>query len=236
MNAASSAKPTAISRRRAMQWVMAAVAASALPAAVPSVSFGQPKPTAPQEEAAKQPGPPGARGYGTDPNLVNIYLPGDLWPLTLTDAQKKTAKAVADVILPKDQYGPAASEVGVIEMVDEWVSAPYPEQEADRPMILEGLAWIDAESTRRFTKPFADLDDAQKHAICDDICYHAGAKPEFKKGSSFFSRFRKLCASAYYATPEGWTAIGYVGNVPLAAFDGPPKEVLERLGVTQTVK
>ena len=63
----------------------------------------------------------------------------------------------------------------------------------------------------------------------------AAAKPEFRKAAEFFNRFRSLCAAAYYATPPGWEAIGYVGNVALAKFDGPPPEVLERLGVTQTV-
>ena len=58
---------------------------------------------------------------------------------------------------------------------------------------------------------------------------------EFRKPAQFFSRFRTVCASAYYATPEGWKAIGYIGNVALPSFDGPPPEVLEKLGITQTV-
>ena len=41
--------------------------------------------------------------------------------------------------------------------------------------------------------------------------------------------------AAAYATPAGWEAIGYVGNVALPKFDGPPAEVLAKLGVTQTV-
>ena len=52
----------------------------------------------------------------------------------------------------------------------------------------------------------------------------------------FFARFRGLAAGAYFATPPGWKAIGYVGNIPLASFAGPPPEVLARLGVEQTVK
>ena len=54
--------------------------------------------------------------------------------------------------------------------------------------------------------------------------------------ASFFSRFRSLAAGAYYGTPEGWKAIGYIGNIPLPSFDGPPPEVLAKLGVEQTVK
>ena len=61
-------------------------------------------------------------------------------------------------------------------------------------------------------------------------------KPEFKKGAAFFSKFRSLAASAYYGTDAGWKAIGYVGNISLATFDGPPPEVLAQLGVEQTVK
>ena len=225
-------------RREAMQWVMGAVAASALPAAALAQQAAPPKPPGrnlPQEEAAKQPDPGAAAGYGTDPNLLKVYKPGDLWPLTFTAAQKQTAGVLADVILPKDDLGPAASDVGVVEMVDEWISAPYPQQQLDRPIVLDGLAWIDAESNKRFGKPFAQASAQQQRAICDDVCYAAAAKREFRSGAKFFSRFRSLAASAYYATPPGWEAIGYVGNVALQTFDGPPPEVLERLGVTQTV-
>jgi hypothetical protein len=102
-------------------------------------------------------------------------------------------------------------------------------------VFLEGLAWLEAESNKRFRKPFTELTTAQHRAICDDLCYAKTAGPEFKTAAEFFSTFRSICAGAYYATPAGWKAIGYEGNVPLTKFDGPPKEVLDRLGVTQTV-
>jgi hypothetical protein len=121
--------------------------------------------------------------------------------------------------------------------VDEWVSAPYPEQQNDRPVVLQGLDWLDAESRKRFgDKGFDALSDEQKRAICDDIHFTQAAKPEFRKAAEFFNRFRSICAGAYYATPAGWKAIGYVGNEAHPSFDGPPPEVLQRLGVTQTVK
>jgi hypothetical protein len=232
-----------MSRRQAVQWVMAAVAASAMPRKGFSAA-ADPEPegksVAKQEAAGKQPTPSTQGlegvGYGLDPNLKKNSPPGEFWPLTFNEAQKKTATALADTIIPEDKLGPAASDVGVVEMVDEWISAPYPVQKLDRPIVLEGLSWLEAESTRRFSKSFAELADEQKAAICDDICFTATAKPEFKMPAVFFSTFRALCAAAYYATPEGWKAIGYVGNVQLPRFDGPPKAVLDRLGVTQTVR
>jgi hypothetical protein len=229
-----------VSRRAAMQWVMGAVAASALPNKLRGQTTGAPpmrqsskeegRAIVSQELAAKQPDPTGA-GYGTDPKLVKDYKPGDVWPLTFNEPQKKTAAALADTIIPKDDLGPAASEVGVVEMIDEWVSAPYPQQKSDRPVILDGLSLLENESLDRFNQRFESLSAGRRSAICDDICFVEKAKPEHKKLAQFFDKFRDLAASAYYATPPGWQAIGYVGNTPLVEFTGPPPEVLERLGL-----
>lgn len=180
--------------------------------------------------------PPGVTGYGTDAKLNAFYKPGDFWPLTMTPAERETTTALADLILPADDLGPAASELRVPDFIDEWVSAPYPDQRRDRGLILPGLDWLEAESGRRFSAKFPALAPAQQRALCDDICQVATAKPEFALVAGFFSRFRSLAAGAYYATPAGWKALGYVGNVPLATFDGPPPEVLAQLGVEQTVK
>ena len=82
---------------------------------------------------------------------------------------------------------------------------------------------------------FAGLTLSQQQAICDDICFQARAADELQAAARFFSRFRSLAAAAYYATPEGWDAIGYVGNQPSLTYDGPPEAVLAHLGVEQTV-
>ena len=208
-------------RRTVLKWFAALAAATQIP------DFGS------HTQAA---GPAAAKGYGSDPDLSKFYQPGDFWPLTFTPAQRETTTALADLILPADHLGPAASEVRVPDFIDEWISAPYAPQQKDRDALLPGLAWLEDESHKRFSKTFAALGDAEKRAIADDICWPADAKPEFKKAAAFFVKFRSLAASAYYGTEAGWKAIGYVGNVPLARFDGPPPEVLEKLGVEQTVK
>src|SRR5579872_1973706 len=95
-------------------------------------------------------------GYGTDPNLMKVYQPGDLWPLTFTKEQHHLVSVLCDVILPADEKSPGASELKVPDFMDEWVSAPYPKQQADRKLILRGLDWLQAESKRRFGKGFAE--------------------------------------------------------------------------------
>ncbi|TLY81270.1 MAG: gluconate 2-dehydrogenase subunit 3 family protein [Gammaproteobacteria bacterium] len=177
--------------------------------------------------------PAAATGYGADPDLTKVYHPGDIWPLTLTRAQRRTATALCDVIIPADSTSPSASAVGVVDFLDEWVSAPYPRQQQDRPIVLEGLAWLDAEATRRFSKVFADLNETEQHAVCDDICYEPKVKPAFVRAAQFFTRYRDLTAGGFYSTPAGRNDLKYIGNVPLAKFDGPPLELLQKLGLSQ---
>ena len=215
-------EPTSLrlDRRQLLKWFASAAASAQM------TQFGSAAPAA----------PPAAKGYGTDPHLANIYKPGDFWPLTFTAEQRRTVTALADVILPEDHLGPSASSLRVPDYMDEWISAPYPLQQKDRTALLPGLQWLDEESGRRFMKPFAELSVAQQHSICDDICGAGEVKAEFKKGAAFFSKFRTLATSAYYGTEAGWKAIGYVGNISLPSFEGPPPEVLAILGVEQTVK
>jgi hypothetical protein len=106
-----------------------------------------------------------------------------------------------------------------------------PEQLAERKQILDGLAWLDKESKKRFRKDFAGLSDEQQRAICDDLCSASKAKPEFQSAARFFSKFRNLTAGGFYTSPQGFKDLQYVGNIALLSFDGPPPEVLAHLGL-----
>jgi hypothetical protein len=216
MNLESTPSPR-VDRRTAIKWMLTASASALL---------------WDQRLVGGTSAPSAARGYGTDPDLMRAYKPGDVWPLTLSDAQRRTVTVLCDMILPADEVSPSASAVGVPDFVDEWISAPYPDQARDRTVILDGLAWLDAESARRFGYDFAACGHMQRTAICDDICSEATARPEFSKAARFFDRFRAVTSGGYYTTPEGTNDIGYVGNVALTRFDGPPPEVLQRLGIT----
>ena len=168
-------------------------------------------------------------GYGTDPNLLAGEVP---WERTMTPQQLRATAKLADIILPRTSpSSPSATEVHVHDFIDEWISAPYPSHREDREMIIEGLVWIDRESQRRFNMDFHRLTEEQATAICDDICYAPEAPPELEDGARFFSKFRNLTLGGYYTTDIGTKDVGYVGNVALPAFDGPPPKVLEKLGI-----
>ncbi len=215
MNAADShLPPRRMDRRTAIKWIATATAAMSV-----------------LDRAALAASAPAAKGYGSDPDLQKAYKPGDLWPLTFNAEQRAAAAALCDVILPADAHGPAASTVGTHDFIDEWISAPYPGHDADKKMILDGLAWLELEALKRYNAGFVRLDPAQKAAICDDVCHLPDARPAHRQGAQFFRRFRDLAAGGYYSTPEGMKDIGYTGNVALEKYEGPPPEVLRKLGL-----
>jgi hypothetical protein len=176
--------------------------------------------------------PPATFGYGTDPDLVTPHRRGEYWPLTFSAAQRRLAAVLSDLIIPADEHSPSASAVGVVEFIDEWVSAPYPVQQHDRPVVLDGFSWLDAQGARRAGKGFAELDAATQTAICDSICDAAHARAELRDAAHFFAVYRDLTAAAFYSSPAGAKDLGYIGNVPLTSFEGAPPELLKKLNLT----
>jgi hypothetical protein len=193
-----------LDRRTAIKWVLAASAALRLP----SASF--------DALAAA----PVAKGYGKDPDLMKVYKAGELWPLTLSKEQRTTAAALCDLIIPADDTSPAASSVGVVDFLDEWISAPYPEHADDRKMIVDALSQVESEAQRRFKTSFAKLSAQQMSTIADAIVTEQN-----------FGRYRALTAGGFYTTPVGVKDLKYVGNVAMQSFDGPTPEILKRLGL-----
>lgn len=186
-----------------------------------------------EETVAVAPSPasnPKAAGTPWDPDLIAPTVP---WARTLTPDELRTLASLCDVILPADERSPSASQLGAHDFIDEWVSAPYDGHERDQVLVRGGLVWLDTEAGRRFGEGarFRDLAPEQKHAICDAICCGPDAEPAFEAASRFFDRVRDLTASAFWTTEEGMADLGYVGNVPLPRWEGPPPEVLRHLGL-----
>ena len=161
---------------------------------------------------------------------MKTYKPGDLWPLTLSDDQRTLLITLCDIILPADEQSPSASSVGVHDFIDEWISSPYPGQAGDRTTVLRGLDKLEEEALSRSGKGFVKAGAEVQLAICTDFA-KAARKDSKKDPGRCFLRLRDLIAGGYYTTPEGMKDIGYRGNISMASWDGPPKEVLEKLGL-----
>ena len=215
--------PVRIDRRVAIKWMLAAGAGAMF---LRGRALGA---------AAAGPSRTSGGGYGTDPDLMKPYKPGDYWDLTFSDAQRRAVALLSDIVIPADSLSPSASSLGVTDFVDEWVSAPYPDNVRDRKVILDGLTWLEAESSRRFGSPFEGAGDAQRLALCEDMSAKAPEGSDLAPAHEFFHLFRDLVASGYYTTPEGLRDIGYAGNMPLAKFEGPPPELISKLVLADEV-
>jgi len=169
-----------------------------------------------------------ASGYGTDPVLTEPAAP---WPRTLSRGQLNLVAVLSDIICPADAGGPAATDVGVPDVIDEWVSAPYASQQRDRVLISNGLQWLDDEAERRFQRLFAQADNQQQLAIITDIAFSEKQDDaEFEHAVGFFSRLRSLVLGAYFTSPEGIEDIGYIGNTPISGdYPGPTDEAMQHL-------
>lgn len=219
----------AVDRRVTLKWLMGAMAAGQLAAC----GDGAKGLSWPEMEAIK------AAGVGKDPDFANIAVP---WPLTMTQAQLEMTAELADLILPGEGDIPAPSKVGVPAFINEWISAPYPDQHKDRVLIVNGLAWLDEESKVRNGVPFVRAEARAQAAILDDIAFKDRVKPGLEKPAEFFGRMRSLTLGAFYTTREGWADIGYMGNTPgTGDYPGPTPEalahirgVIEGMGLTYT--
>ena len=159
---------------------------------------------------------PSPKGYGTDPNLNNVK-PLE-WDKVMSEHELKQTALLADLFLPAANGSPAASALGIHDFVDEWISAPYPEQQSDRDIVRSGLVWVDKDSTRRYGKDFTAITDAQRVELMTEM---AGMSDFL-----FFNRLRNLVVAAYFSSDVGFKDIGYSGNVALDAFPAPTDEMM----------
>ena len=152
----------------------------------------------------------------------------------LTRAEFRTVRVLADDVIPKDGRSGSATDAGVPEFIDFNLAVPETSEDT-RVQFRGGLRWMDTESRRRFGVAYAAASRVQRHAILDDIAYPDRVKPEFRHGSTFFIRFRDMCASGFFSSAMGHQDLKWMGNTFNPSWEGCPPEALKKLGVTYDV-
>ena len=95
----------------------------------------------------------------------------------------------------------------------------------DRATILNGLEGLRKRASDTQGQDFMALSAGHRLALMQELTKATG--PE----RAFFRKFRSLTVGAYYTTEVGFKDIGYIGNVALQKFAGPPAELLRKLGL-----
>ena len=148
-------------------------------------------------------------------------------PKVFTPQEWRTVRVLVDLVIPKDARSGSATDARVPEFMDVFME----NRENMRTWMRTGLTWLDEETQKRFTKTFVDCDDAQRKAVLDDIAWPRRAKPEMQAGVRFFSNFRNFTASGFWSSKMGVDDLQYMGNRPIAQWNGCPTPALNKLGV-----
>lgn len=88
-----------------------------------------------------------------------------------------------------------------------------------------GLAWIDAAMKRRTGKPCIDAPMDAHTGLLDSIAYRGNMSAELDPGIRFFDWARRLVVDAWTTSPEGVTALGYMGNKGQTVFQVPAEAI-----------
>ena len=151
-------------------------------------------------------------------------------PKVFTPAEYRTVRVLVDYVIPRDARSGSATDARVPEFMDVFMGT----RENMRTWMRTGLTWLDEECNKRFTRTFVACDDAQRKAVLDDIAWPRRARPEMQNGVRFFNNFRNFTASGFWSSKIGVDDLQYMGNRPVAQWNGCPAPALAKLGVRYT--
>jgi gluconate 2-dehydrogenase gamma chain len=146
---------------------------------------------------------------------------GKYKPKALNAHEYKTLEKLADFIVPTDETSGGAVEAGAPEWID-LLASQNPEL---RAIYTGGIAWLDRAMERQHQTDFLGAPENQQRAMLDLIAYRKNESPELGPGIKFFDWARKMVVDAYYTSPIGIKAIGYIGNTALAKFEVPREAI-----------
>jgi gluconate 2-dehydrogenase gamma chain len=139
----------------------------------------------------------------------------------LNPHEYQTLGKLADLIIPPDEKSPGAVASGACEFIDLLAS--------QNPRLLAiytgGIAWVDQKMKRRYSTDFMSAKPNQQTALLDQIAYRKNESQELGPGIEFFEWTRRMVVDAYYTSPIGIKAIGYLGNTAVAKFEVPQEAI-----------
>ena len=143
-------------------------------------------------------------------------------PVNFTPDEWRLVRLLVNYVIPADGRSGSATDAGVPEFMD-FILGEY---RGNQQWMREGLSWVNAECRRRFSAGFISCTDVQRRELLDAISYPRRAAESVKPGVEFFNRFRNLTSSGFWSSRIGIADLGYVGNRPVAKWEGTPPNVL----------
>src|SRR5687768_1608937 len=139
-------------------------------------------------------------------------------PKVFTPAEWRTVRVLVDIVIPRDARSGSATDAKVPEFMDVFMET----RENMRTWMRTGLTWLDDECRKLVRQPFVDCDDAQRNAVQEDIAWQRRARQEMQAGVRFFNNLRNFTASGFWSSKMGVDDLQYLGNRPVATWNGCP--------------
>jgi gluconate 2-dehydrogenase gamma chain len=152
-----------------------------------------------------------------------------LEPQFFTAHEWQIVRTLADLVIPADARSGSATDALAPEFMDFMLNES---SDSRKKSFRDGLAWMDAESQRRFQASFNAATDAQRRQILDDIAWPARAPDGMQDGVSFFNSFRDMTAAGFFSSRMGYEDLEFRGNEFVMEWNGCPEAALQKLGVS----
>ena len=146
-------------------------------------------------------------------------------PKQFTPDEWRLVRSLVNYVIPRDGRSGSATDAGVPEFMDFMLG----ENAGMRTWMRNGIAWLNGECRRRHDKGWISCTDAQRREVLDAIAYPRRAEPAMRPGVDFFNSFRNLTSSGFWTSRNGIADLGYIGNRPIAQWEGTPTEVIRWL-------
>src|ERR1700722_18141693 len=134
----------------------------------------------------------------------------------LSVAEASTLDALFEQLFPADENGPGASSIGVTQYLDRALSGPYAHHLETYRL---GVYALDAESERRFGKPFAETDGVQQSELIGALEQNSAPNFRIIEAKAFFELVRSHLQEGLFSDPiyggnrnkAGWRVLGHPG-------------------------
>ncbi|MDZ7637325.1 MAG: gluconate 2-dehydrogenase subunit 3 family protein [Bryobacterales bacterium] len=134
-----------------------------------------------------------------------------------TPHEMATMKRLAELVIPADESGPSAADVGAHEFIDLICGKATEIGNA----YTGGLLWLDGAMMSKYGSKFVGAATAQQTEMLDLIAYKKNDSAVLRPGIEFFALARRMIADGYYTTRQGLKDVGFLGNKATSKWDVP---------------
>jgi hypothetical protein len=124
----------------------------------------------------------------------------------LPEGSEALLLVAADVLVPRSDIHPAASEIDLLPRLERWIAS------SPRRARFYREIWPAFETEVR-ARSGGELPDPKELQVLFGRWHEAYRRGRPSDAARFFEQLRRDVLSIYYSSPQGWASLGYAGRV-----------------------